>query len=1155
MINISYCEIEKKSVNYFLTRKHFVIYKEERHYMNYKKLNENQKNRMKSICNSSMDMKWEDYEFMDYLLGKLPRVRASRSDKEINKEISALEKTIEKYDAFLTDKTVFFNEVKGKLSDIHKKKEMWGGLTYLEVESYLNLHRFCLIYGEGGIGKSYFIKCFEERLEEKHIEHLCVYGKFEKNTNNIDIKEIIEASQDGFVFVVDAINEMSEEGQKELLAILAEIKKYHKIRIVITYRTNSMNEDILDNYKTLATYSYRFQGVSFEDSLNELLKLSVPDVYMYEDILFSNNALFINILFDVLSSDKIAGAKVNGIASVTYILEQYIKKTINKSFNNDWAGKSKEIWEDTKRIAKWMYVNEKNSIDENSLFLIIDTGEKYLSIMMQMGLLICVREGDERYYYFAIDSLTNYLIARSLFEDIKGKTYDESVSIIKSKTKSELNLREALIIAIFDNMSPDYKKIKCLLDDSGLINSLYLDTFLKIHFRRDDIAKFLEVFKPAGSRHLFNTIGGYTDKPFNCSNYLFEYYCTSHERLMELSKQLSGYRFQHDIKQRLKNILYFITLNDREDRRDDEAYCFALLCCVAPNRDVRSLAMKLLYEVIGKNENYVNRVIGDYEKVRDFYIREAIIYVLSQFKRDDDRIKKFFYSLIEREDNLTAKSIRRISTYFGEPYSYIEWNRKNLYTYNPKAYISDYLNDILSHVDLLNKNFLPFRYWGRNQIDIYIRFIATDKNKIGRVNGYLAEKYDCVRHGKCNGWMSFEEKIMDEVSAMAEIEELDTNSFLESFEVVLKYVFQYCNVSENRESSDSWVDNFLDSSYMKCVDVAKGLFLGSLMCNYYTNEFATFNNIQNNIGYEVYDPLEFGEEINITSPIPTHQGLIEQMGDYLLNLLEMPTLHNLDWVKDIELTERNVLHFLEKIEVQGQEWVALAGRVSFREKKDGDDIWIDTYELWCCTSTEETIYEDGNARYLTIELDEYIGELKRYQENTIKPWLCKNVNSIIPTSEILDQTSLTLPPSELIDFFKLKLNSIDMSWGNSNKEKIIICNNNKHSYFRDPIGSTVFMRKDYYDKFCEEHTIKYFAYAERYIPETGYAEETSMHFEIVDGKIEKEIKNRGGYIPQKDMDNELCSKCSKIDFNQNENDESIECLEEYLKKMVAEYGE
>ena len=76
-----------------------------------------------------------------------------------------------------------------------------------------------------------------------------------------------------------------------------------------------------------------------------------------------------------------------------------------------------------------------------------------------------------------------------------------------------------------------------------------------------------------------------------------------------------------------------------------------------------------------------------------------------------------------------------------------------------------------------------------------------------------------------------------------------------------------------------------------------------------------------------------------------------------------------------------------------------------------------------------------------------------------------------------------------------------------NKEKIIICNNNKNSYYSDQIGSSVFIRNDYLERLKQEHTIKFFVFTERYTPQTGFADETSIHFEIKDGKILNEIKN------------------------------------------------
>lgn len=40
------------------------------------------------------------------------------------------------------------------------------------------------------------------------------------------------------------------------------------------------------------------------------------------------------------------------------------------------------------------------------------------------------------------------------------------------------------------------------------------------------------------------------------------------------------------------------------------------------------------------------------------------------------------------------------------------------------------------------------------------------------------------------------------------------------------------------------------------------------MCNYFLDNFATYNNDQDSIGYEVYDPIEYGEKLNIKSPLP-----------------------------------------------------------------------------------------------------------------------------------------------------------------------------------------------------------------------------------------------------------------------------------------------
>ena len=157
--------------------------------MNYKDLNKIQKDRMKQISVHDYIMEWENPEFMDYLLGSLPQIRRMKDDESITDELSKLNNMLVSYDSFESDKQSFLAEVDNIITKITEKKSSWYGLNRYEIEKYLKIHGFCLISGEGGIGKSYFIKCFEENLEKKNIEHLCLYGKFEKDTSRINVEE------------------------------------------------------------------------------------------------------------------------------------------------------------------------------------------------------------------------------------------------------------------------------------------------------------------------------------------------------------------------------------------------------------------------------------------------------------------------------------------------------------------------------------------------------------------------------------------------------------------------------------------------------------------------------------------------------------------------------------------------------------------------------------------------------------------------------------------------------------------------------------------------------------------------------------------------------------------------------------------------------
>lgn len=197
--------------------------------MNYRALNDIQRKRMLQISKNDFSMEWENPDFFDILIGKLPTIHHYQTENEIQKELNELYKFYSKFDFFKTDRVKFIQEIRTLIENIHDKNPNWYGLDLYNVEESIRQQEFCLISGEGGIGKSYFIKCLEEEFEHKNIPHLCIYGKFEKDLQNIDIDEIEETGKTGFIFIVDAINEMSEKGQLELLNVLKRISNFSKI--------------------------------------------------------------------------------------------------------------------------------------------------------------------------------------------------------------------------------------------------------------------------------------------------------------------------------------------------------------------------------------------------------------------------------------------------------------------------------------------------------------------------------------------------------------------------------------------------------------------------------------------------------------------------------------------------------------------------------------------------------------------------------------------------------------------------------------------------------------------------------------------------------------------------------------------------------------
>lgn len=1074
--------------------------------------NKHKQKMVNSIQNIKEHFEWEDGRFFDYFAGKLPEINPTSFDSDsINTIIDDLKKTYKSYNYFSTDQKNFLQKLENKLTEIKSVIPNWYGLSIDTVKFYMDLHHACILTGEGGIGKSYFIYQLEKEFCKLNIPHICVYGKYQEIAFDIDFTEISSfAENKPFIFIVDAFNELTDDNKEFILGGIQKLLKNKNIRIIITYRTYALEEAYCKKLGVLICTKLSFPGISFESAINVISKYPVKKLYNYSDILFSNNALLVSKLISILikfPEDR------NSINSVTYILEHDFKETIGLDY-----------WEKTKEVTKWMYYNNTKEIPLSVISSLIPDSTDYIEKLISTDFIFTYTIKKSTYVVFQIESVHDYLIARFFFEDNKGKTEEETLSILASKIKTFPSAREAFILGLFDKLGNDYERIYYLLEKSNLLNELTPEVLRKIKFASQNIPDFLSVFYPNKPVEQFLWFAGFSDKPFNCVNFLNQLLLESSEnQLSVLSKCLSFHYDTTHLAQRLKNILYFVNFTIVEDRVLKEYFFTALWCCAASNENVRTFARKLLFDIVRIKEGYINILIQLFPKIYDFYIQDAVIETLF-YHKENNEIQNFFMELKQNSLFLSAVNIARISDYLKLKYDYINWDKKNLFSLATRK-ISKEFEGMLFRIDAYAKDLLHFRYWNRNEIDrMYPSFLNVDKNILISLNQELKENFSCVNSGECRGVKLFEETILDLYKI--KIKYFPANSFLKSFENVFHDVFNKYEYQFNEKDEDSNYRHFNNSLLRKLTVISQDIFYGSLMCNYFTDEFSSYNDPEDMIGYTVYYPLKYDPSQNITAPIPTYNEKIEKLQDKALNSIDYSMIKDEIWAKEADLTKKNVLSIILTPIWQGKHaWIVLGALVFLKDPNKDFDSWQDNYDISCCTSDEITVNGNENDRYLTIEHRDYYGLLEEYNCKSPEPELCMEVHQISSYNEMLDETNLLLPPAKLIRDLELKPDYKNLSWKNEQGEVIIYCNNNKSDYYNDFIKKSIFIRKDVLDNYVQSHTLKYFVFTERLIPGHGFDNETCFNLEIEHGNIQKEFLHYKTSNIRSDFCERKCQEC------------------------------
>lgn len=1088
---------------------------------------------MKNEIKTDLSFQWQDRYLMNTILKQFDRIYSysnspdglstDDSFSEMNRLISNQNERKITESQFIVNLGECINKLIKKYPEIKYRNEY--NINYYKEE--LNFANRLLIYGEGGIGKSYYLYKLSERLKNKNVSYLCLYCKYTKKIPKVIMEEIL-ACQKEFYFIIDAFNELSNSEQQEMLKFLLKISTKSNINIIISYRSRNLDDDVEKKLKGILPNYYKFEGVEYENSLERLIETYGIEFGKYLDIIETNNPLYLKMLYTIFDNTtknkkgrknkrKFIDNKIGDLVQVTSILETYIRII---------SGNGK-YWEATKKVCSFMFENEKNDILYKEIkSLLGEFTDEYIAKMIKENLMDFYVYKNEKYYIFQMQYMSDYLIVRALNNVLNDKSEDQIINIINQKTEKNYSWIEPIIILLFDKYKDsEIEKALNIIFKSSLKDNLNFDIFQKMIFNDEQITILQKRLKCSNDSSNMLMLGGYHNRPFNCVNYFNNILLSDCTKI----KKLSFNNLYSSPLFKIKNALYNMILIKKDNAYVKEIFWYAFWLSSVSNERIRNLSLKLLYDITSKFENYADELAHLYSKVDDYYLKKSIIHVLTSISDVSDESICILNNIYTNENEIDSENIYRISNMLNDKNNYINLSKKNLYLDLDDTIKIDKkldLNHILFIADMYEKYVLKFkRYNLENSLKIYEKFILNEKNEITKWNQELNKKFKCINK---NGYCKYGHYGTDFIKIYPKIKTTiysPEKLFLVYQECFKKVCSEYdYSYDKEKDRFDEHLNQFSNSLLKKCLLITQDIVLGSLMCNYYTDEISLYNDNET-LGYSVYKPMNLlEEELNICSPISLYCEAIEHLNNKLEKKFKLNDVRDESWYNNVELSINNILSLLNPIDYEGNKWIPISIQIhKFMFNDKHQHLYTESYDWTIGIDPIHRLIGDSNSSVLTIDRDIYNKNLNMYIKNDFIKSV--DIKSIKYDSKEFKNTNLSFPPSIIIKELNLKYDSTFSTWKNDRGEIIIYCDNNNSDFYKDVITNAVYIRKDYLDIISKNHQVVYWAYTEKNYLEKGWNEEASLHLELdSNGNVISKYQNNA-LINNKNGFNKNCKKC------------------------------
>lgn len=1085
---------------------------------------------------------WDDTNIFNILKSEIPKLSLSgyEIDNDLyQKNIKELAKLIESFN----NRDINYKEYKDneyniliELTKILNNKELNKSHIYLEryynhitIDNILKFSRGVFIKGDGGIGKSFLLYKFVEELKKHDNKFIISFGKFNKFFEGIDLENILELSKKELVyFIIDAFNEYNQNGRNKIINFISDNINNTNIKFIVSYRNYSLEESELIKITNLFDESYELYGVDMENALSNLINNYGIDVTKYEEIINLQNPLYIKLLKKCLNDQKIIEELVNSESQITFIYEQFIKSI------------DKKLWLYTKNIvSKYMYDNEIKQIEDSVLKQLLNTGfPLYIDSLQQNGLLSSYIDNGKIYYYFSIDTMNDFIIARSFFDDINNLNDDQIVSIINKKLKKLYSLYNAFIICLFDKFSDNIMRALKIIKKSNL--KYYFDARILRMIKFEE--KSIQIFQQNVNFDLedaINNLVGYPNKPYNFCNYFNKYFLKDDAYLNLMCNSKYNYINNDHFKRKAKIIASLIKREDYNSSIDkskifQEYFWFSFWFMGTSSEELRNLSKKNVYEICDKCNEFYEEIVNIYPELKDEYIKNGIIEIIctsskNTIKKYSEFLKAIYYCDKELD---SLKIVRVDNAIFDGRREYIKTKKNNLLNIIKDEKIDDKVANILFKVDIYDKYLLPWRYWSKDHIDCNLKFIKNNKSKLTKINEFLTNKYPCLLNGVAYCKFDKESLLNENDFKITEVK-IEEKKYLQLFQKIIYDVSEKYKFNLEEDFENIRPEFFKNTLAYKVIELSRHILEGTLMCNYYTNEFClNKNTYENKIGYGIYNPYEYEDsfDLNFSHPYSLFNQLANKLDENIESKINQTIKKEKGWEDDIENIKENLFKLISPITIKRKKWFLLSASLRYILKNEYGFEWMDTYLINCTFDSKKEL-TGIDDRYITIEQNKYNGAIKDYINCDIDE--CSIMNSIKFNSNDFQENSIVLPPANMVKKFNLRYRPTDSSWIDENDNIIIISNNNTKRHYNDVVTNSVYLCEEYFNKI--QDYINYFSFTSRSRGE-GYSEKSEFHmqFNNVVGEI-KSINNS----EQKSKDFKRCDKCN---YNKIQTEEELEEL-------------